>query len=83
VIFIFFNNQNSRPSSFLFQIARGSEATLALFLQKIACHLEDFFKTGPLQGFTLKEPGMKKVFEFNHKMLRGLSMQDPQGSPTM
>jgi hypothetical protein len=28
-IFSFFNNQNSRPSNFLFQIARGSGATLS------------------------------------------------------
>jgi hypothetical protein len=55
----------------------------ALFLRKITHHLEDFFKTGPLQGFTSKEPEMKEVFEFNHEMLGGLSMRDPQGSPTM
>jgi hypothetical protein len=45
--------------------------------------LKDFFKTRPLQGFTLKEPGMKEVFEFNHEMLRGLSTQDPQGFVTI
>jgi hypothetical protein len=45
--------------------------------------LEDFFTTGPLQGFTLKELGMKEVFEFNHKMLGGLSMRVPQGFPMM
>jgi hypothetical protein len=63
----------------LFQIARGSGLHLvsALFLQKIARHLEDFFKIGPLQGFTSKEPRAKEVFEFNHEMLRGLSMRDP------
>jgi hypothetical protein len=54
-----------------------------LFLQKIACHLKDFFKIGPLQDFTSKEPGTKEVFEFNHEMLGGLSMRDPHDSPTM
>jgi hypothetical protein len=39
--------------------------------------LEDFFKAGPLQGFTSKELGTKEVFEFNHEMLGGLSMQHP------
>jgi hypothetical protein len=53
------------------------------FFEKIVCHLKNFIKTRPLQGFTLKEPGMKEVFEFNHEMLGGLSMRDPQGSPTM
>jgi hypothetical protein len=42
--------------------------------------LKYFFKTIPLQGFTSKEPGMKEVFEFIHEMLKGLSIQDPQGS---
>jgi hypothetical protein len=41
--------------------------------------LKDLFKTRPLEGFTSKEPGMKKVFEFNHEMLGGLSIRDPQG----
>jgi hypothetical protein len=45
--------------------------------------LKDFIKTRPLQGFTSKEAGMKEVFEFNHEILRGLSMRDLQGSPTM
>jgi hypothetical protein len=45
--------------------------------------LEDFFKTGSLQGFMSKEPGTKEVFEFNHEILRGLSMQNPQGFPTI
>jgi hypothetical protein len=54
-----------------------------IFLQKIARHLKDFFKTRPLQGFTSKEPGMKEVFEFNHEMLEGLSIRDPQGSVTI
>jgi hypothetical protein len=45
--------------------------------------LKDFFKTRPLQGFTSKELGMKEVFEFNHEMLRGLSIQDPQGFVTI
>jgi hypothetical protein len=40
-------------------------------------------KTRPLQGFTSKEPEIKEVFEFNHEMLGGLLMQDPQGSPTI
>ena len=49
------------------------------FLRKSTRHQEDFFKTGPLQGFTSKEPGPslthqakpvnKEAFEFNHKML--------------
>jgi hypothetical protein len=42
--------------------------------------LKDFFKTRPLQGFTTKEPGTKEVFEFNHEMLGGLSIWDPQDS---
>jgi hypothetical protein len=33
--------------------------------------LEDFFKIGPLQGFTSKESGIEEVFEFNHEMLGG------------
>jgi hypothetical protein len=45
--------------------------------------LKDFIKTKSLKGFTSKEPGMKEVFEFNHEMLGGLLMRDPQGSPTM
>jgi hypothetical protein len=31
----------------------------------------------------IEEPGMKEVFEFNHEMLGGLSIQDPQGSVTI
>jgi hypothetical protein len=42
--------------------------------------LEDFFKIGPLQGFTSKEPGTKEVFEFSHKML-GLVDAGPIGFP--
>jgi hypothetical protein len=48
--------------------------------------VKDFFKTGPLQGFTSKEPEtslihqakLKKqgVFKFNYEMLGGLSMWD-------
>jgi hypothetical protein len=53
----------------------------ALFLQKIAHHLEDFFKTGPLKGFTSKEPRTKEVFEFNHEMLRGFVDAGPTGFP--
>jgi hypothetical protein len=45
--------------------------------------LKDFFKTRPLQGFTSKEPEMKEAFKFNHEMLGGLSIQDPQGSITI
>jgi hypothetical protein len=45
--------------------------------------LERLHQTRPLPGFTSKEARMKEVFEFNHKMLGGLSMQDPQGSPTI
>jgi hypothetical protein len=54
-----------------------------IFLRKIACHLKDFFKTRPLQGFTSKEPRMKEVFKFNHEMLGGLSIRDLQGSITI
>ena len=60
-------------------------------MSESARHSEDFFKIGPLQGFTSKEPGPslirqaklgnKEAFEFNHEMLGGLSMRDPQGSP--
>jgi hypothetical protein len=46
-IFSFFNNQDSRPSNFLFQIVRGSGTTLT------EC---TFFEIWPLQGFTSKEP---------------------------
>jgi hypothetical protein len=37
--------------------------------------LEDFFKTGPLQGFMSKEPRTNEVFEFKHEMLGDLSMR--------
>jgi hypothetical protein len=70
----------------LFQIARDSGATLsecAFSLKKRTSLEKAHIKTRPLQGFTSKEPGMKEVFEFNHKILGGLSMQDPQGSPTI
>jgi hypothetical protein len=68
----------------LFQIARGSGATLGEFpfSLKNARHLKDFIKTRSLQGFMSKEPGIKEVFEFNHEMFGSL-MRDPQGSPTM
>jgi hypothetical protein len=58
-ILSFFNNKNSRPSNFLFQIVRGSGGYtqwVRFFLRKSACHSKDFFKIGPLQGFTSKEP---------------------------
>jgi hypothetical protein len=53
------NDKNSRLSNFLFQIARGTGATLSecVFSSKNARHSKDFFKTGPLQDFTSKEPG--------------------------
>ena len=46
-----------RPSSSLFQIARGSGATLSectFFFEKSARHQEDFFRTKLLQGIMTK-----------------------------
>ena len=51
------SNFKARPSSSLFQIARGSEATLSectFFFEKRARHQEDFFRTKLLQGIMTK-----------------------------
>jgi hypothetical protein len=84
-IFNFSNNKNSRPSNFLFQIARGSG--------KSAHHSKDFFKTDYFKASRRKNSEQawfigqsrrnKEIFEFNREMLRGLSMWDPQGRPAM
>ena len=53
------NNSDSRPSNFLFQIARGSGATVSectFFLQKSAHHSECFFKTDGVRATRQKEP---------------------------
>ena len=53
------NNSDSRPSNFLFQIARGSEATLSectFFFEKNARHQGDFFKTDHFKTSRQKEP---------------------------
>jgi hypothetical protein len=76
-----------RPSNFLFQIARGSGATPSgcTFFVKSAFHLDvlqEHFQISfrKLPGSTLFLLGRtwrnKKVFEFNHELLRGLSIQD-------
>jgi hypothetical protein len=70
-IFSFFNNKNLRPSNFLFQIARGSGATLS----ECARHSNDFFKTGPLQGFTLKEPGPSLIHQAKSEKQGDLRVQ--------
>ena len=43
------------------QEARELHSVSALFLRKSARHSKDFFKTGPLQGFTSKEPGTSLI----------------------
>jgi hypothetical protein len=65
-IFSFSNDKNSRPSNFLFQIARGSGATLS------KC---DFFKTEPLQGFTLKESEPSLIRQAKPEKQGGLQVQ--------
>jgi hypothetical protein len=91
-IFQFFSLEFLRPSNFLFQIARGSGATLSecLFLWKCAHHSRIFSRKTTSRflfertWIKLVSPGEtwrnKKVFEFNHKMLGGLLIRDPQGS---
>jgi hypothetical protein len=76
-IFSFSNDKNSRPSNFLFQIARGSGATLSecAFSSKSAHHSKNFFKTGPLQGFTSKEPGPHLIRQAKPEKQGGLRVQ--------
>jgi hypothetical protein len=86
---IFFSSEDSRPSNFLFQIARGSRDTLSewLFLWKSARHSRIFSgKTTSRFLFEgtrtrLASPGKtwgsKEAFEFYHEMLGGLSIWDP------
>jgi hypothetical protein len=76
-IFSFFNNQNSRPSNFLFQIARGSGATLSecAFSRKSTRHSKDFFKIGPLQDFTSKEPGTSLIHQAKPEEQGGLRVE--------
>ena len=59
-VFSSLNNSDSRPSNFLFQIARGSGATLSectFFFKKRARHQEDFFKIDHFKTSRQKEPG--------------------------
>jgi hypothetical protein len=70
-MFNFFNNQNSRPSNFLFQIARGSGATL----NECARHSKYFFKIRPLQDFTSKEPGTSLIHQAKPEKQGGLRVQ--------
>jgi hypothetical protein len=70
-MFSFFNNKKSRPSNFLFQIARGSGATLSEW----ACHSKYFFKIGPLQDFTSKEPGKSLIHHAKPEKQGGLRVQ--------
>jgi hypothetical protein len=78
-IFGFFNNQKSRPSNFLFQIARGSRATFntecTFFYEQSAHHSWDFFKIWPLHGFTSKEPGPSLVLQAKPGKQGGLRVQ--------
>jgi hypothetical protein len=76
-IFGFSNNKNSRPSNFLFQIARSSGLRLVsvLFLQKSARHSNNFFKTRPLQGFTSKELRPSLIHQAKLEKQGGLRVQ--------
>ena len=58
-VFSSLNNSDSRPSNFLFQIARGSGATLSectFFSKKSTHHSECFFKTDDVRATRQKEP---------------------------
>jgi hypothetical protein len=70
-MFSFVNNKKSRPSNFLFQIARGSGATLSEW----ARHSKDFFKIGPLQDFTSKEPRTSLIHHAKLEKQGGLRVQ--------
>ena len=91
-IFSFSNDNDSRPSNFLFQIARGSGATLSectfsskerTTLKRLSRqdHSKASRRKNPDQAwFTRQSLGNKEAFEFNHEMLGGLSMRDPWGT---
>ena len=53
---IFKQHKDSGPSNFLFQIARGSRATLSecTFSSKSAHHSKDFFKTRVVKNIGFK-----------------------------
>ena len=84
---VLLNNSDSRPSNSLFQIARGSGATLSectFFLEKSARHQEDFYKTNHFKDSCQKEPGPSNIrVLFDKKLGRGIrtiSRQDPLAS---
>jgi hypothetical protein len=92
-IFSFFSFEDSRPSKFLFQTARGSGATLSecTFSIKKRTSIKEFFQEKTTSRFLFERirielvpPGKtrenKKVSEFNHETLGGLSIWDPQDS---
>jgi hypothetical protein len=71
-------NQDSRPSNFLCQIARGTGATLSectFFYEKSARHSWESFKIWPLQGFTSKEPGPSLIHQAKPGKQGGLRVQ--------
>jgi ribonuclease BN (tRNA processing enzyme) len=55
---VLLNNSDSRPSNSLFQIARGSGATLSecTFFEKSARHQEDYLKTAVFKQHKIQDP---------------------------
>ena len=56
---VLLNNSDSRPSNFLFQIARGSGATLSectFFFKKAHITQKDFFKTRVVKQHRIQDP---------------------------